>query len=81
MLRYSLEFILSTHETTPDAIKKSLLEFGENLEVFSVPQNDAERGSHFKVQILTRDPTAVFDICAQFGRLKSIRIDEQNTPR
>ncbi|MCX5696660.1 MAG: hypothetical protein NTU54_01595 [Candidatus Omnitrophica bacterium] len=81
MLRYSLEFILSTNETTPDVIKESLLEFGENLEVFSVPQNDAERARHFKVQILTEDPTAVFDICAQFGRLKSIRIDEQGTPR
>ncbi|MCX5714762.1 MAG: hypothetical protein NT033_08195 [Candidatus Omnitrophica bacterium] len=79
MLRYSLEFILSTHEAKPDVIKKSLLEFGENLEVFPVPQNDAERGRHFKIQLRTEDPTVIFDICAQFGRLKSVRIDEAKT--
>jgi dihydroxyacetone kinase-like predicted kinase len=76
MPRYSLEFILSTPEATPEMIKKNLLEFAQSLEVFEVPQSDAERGRNFKVQLLTEDPTVIFDICAQLGRLKSVKIDD-----
>ena len=76
MQKFALEFILNTHDISLEVLKESLLEFGEDIEVFSLPQDDAERGTNFKVQMNTIDPALVFDTCAQFGRLKAVKIHE-----
>jgi hypothetical protein len=57
-------------------LKESLIEFGEALEIVPVPQNDTERGKSFKIQIYSWDPTIIFDTCAQFGRLKFVKVHE-----
>jgi dihydroxyacetone kinase-like predicted kinase len=91
MQKYFLEFILNTRNATPKSIKNSLTEFGENLEIIVLPedtacvihgqahggsaQDESVAGDNLKIKIHTQDPTIIFDICAQFGRLKSVKID------
>ncbi len=61
-----------------EALKNSLIEFGENLEISQMPQDNDIKGRDFKIRIYTDEPTIIFDTCAQFGRMKSIRIDEKH---
>jgi dihydroxyacetone kinase-like predicted kinase len=75
MQKYSLEFILHTQDASAEEIHNSLAEFAESLEIADC-QGDGGRGKDFKVNINTEEPTAIFDICAQFGRIKNVRIDE-----
>jgi dihydroxyacetone kinase-like predicted kinase len=75
MHKYCLEFILNMQNDSMDALKNSIIEFGQDLEVFQLPQDNAIKGRDFKVRIHTEDPTIIFDTCAQFGRLKSIKVD------
>ena len=79
MHKYYLEFILNTHNAQVEIIKNSLKEFGDNLEISPLPKDDKEKGENFKINIHTEDPTIIFDTCAQFGRLKSVKISEATT--
>lgn len=69
MNRYYLEFILNIKDTSPELIKNSLIEFGENLVILPFEED-------YKISIDTEDPTIIFDTCSQFGRLKSVKINE-----
>lgn len=77
MHKYGLEFILSAQGASLEDLKNSLSACGEGLEIFLMPQSGAERGNNFKIQISTLDPTIIFDTCSQFGRLKSIKIEDR----
>jgi len=59
------------------ALKNSIIEFGEGLEILELPQENTVQSRDFKIRIYTEEPTIIFDTCAQFGRLKSIKIDEE----
>ncbi len=76
MGKYRLEFILNMEALSLEALKNSILEFGEGLEICQLPQEGEVKGSDFRVHIYTEDPTIIFDTCAQFGRLKSVKIEE-----
>lgn len=76
MHKYYLEFILNMQTVSVESLKNSLIEFGENLEISQLPQDNNTKGKDFKIRISTEDPTIIFDTCAQFGRLKSIKINE-----
>ena len=76
--QYCLEFILHSFSASGQTIKNSLAEFGENILVTECP-DETERGKNFKVSIKTEDPPVVFDICAQFGRIKTVKISEATT--
>lgn len=73
---YKLGFILHTYNTDLEAVKNSLAEFGECLEISEV-LDPAQKGNNFKVSLNTQDPTLVFDVCAQFGRIRSIKVEEE----
>jgi dihydroxyacetone kinase-like predicted kinase len=73
--RYKLEFILHTYNTTLQKVKNSLAEFGESLEIVDT-RDSLEKGDNFKVHINTEDPTLIFDVCAQFGRIRSVKVSE-----
>jgi dihydroxyacetone kinase-like predicted kinase len=79
MLKYYLEFTLNTYNVQLEIIKSSLMEFGDNLEVYQLPKDDKEKGENFRINIYTEDPTIIFDTCAQFGRLKSVKVSEATT--
>ena len=77
MQKYLLEFVLHTQDSSSVTIKNSLAEFGENLEIADSCQDAGARGKDFKVRIRTEDPTTIFDICSQIGRIKSMKVDEE----
>ena len=71
--RYRLEFILNNKEINQEELKKSLADFGENL---NLADNSIDSQKALKVRIETLDPATIFDISAQFGRIGSIRVNE-----
>lgn len=72
--RYRLEFILYSKNSSPKVIKSSLEEFGNDL---TVHPSQKEAGScDYKVNMTTEDPTLVFDLCSQMGRIRSIKVHE-----
>ncbi|MDD2927997.1 MAG: hypothetical protein PHE30_04000 [Candidatus Omnitrophica bacterium] len=73
---YKLGFILHTYNTTLEAVKNSLAEFGEGLEISEV-LGPGQKGNNFKIHLSTQDPTLVFDVCSQFGRIRSIKVEEE----
>ncbi len=89
--KYYLEFILSVKEAPIEVIRNSLVEFGEDLVIdiqledsvcvapkqnFSGAGQDLSlKSQNLKIKINTEDPAIIFDICSDFGRLKSVKID------
>ncbi len=71
--RYVLEFILHARNSSPKSIKGFLAEFGDNLTVAQEQEGKAD----YKVNMETEDPTMVFDLCAQLGRIRSIKVTEE----
>ncbi len=76
MQKYFLEFIITTYNISEDAIKNSLTEFAEYLEIHNCEVTKGA-GRDFKINVNTEDPTMIFDICSQFGRIKAIKVNEQ----
>ncbi len=72
--KYALEFILHAKNTNVKVIKSALLEFGTGLEIS--PCGDHLQTGNYNVTISTEDPTLVFDLCSQFGRIRSIKVNE-----
>jgi len=81
MHKYCLEFILNAQNVSMETLKNSILEFGEDLEIYQLPQEGNAKCGDFKVHIFTDEPTIIFDTCAQFGKIKSIKINEENEGR
>lgn len=77
MRKYCMEFILNMEALSLEPLRNSIVELGEGLEITQLPQAGDAKGSDFRINIYTEDPTVIFDTCAQFGRLKSIKIDEK----
>jgi dihydroxyacetone kinase-like predicted kinase len=70
--KYNLEFILHTKNSSPQMIKSSLAEFGNDLIVSQCQEQDEK--CNYKVSMITEDPTLVFDLCAQLGRIRSVKV-------
>ena len=78
MPKYRLEFILNISDTsTKEHIKNSLVEFAEDIEISLLTPDNTARTYDLKIQMLTDEPTVIFDTCAQFGKIKSVKIDEE----
>ena len=69
-----LEFILHAKDSSPKMIKSSLAEFGNNLVVSLT--HDNKESYNYKVNMVTEDPTLVFDLCSQLGRIRSVKVGE-----
>lgn len=74
--KYKLEFILHTYHTSLEQVKNSLAEFGEDLEIIEVNE-PAQAGDNFKVKMKAEDPTLIFDVCSQIGRIRSVKAEEE----
>jgi len=73
MQKYLLEFILHAQNTTGEVIRNSLAEFAEGLEI---NQDINTKGKDFRVHLCTDEPTVIFDICSQLGRIRKIAVNE-----
>ncbi len=71
---YTLEFILHTKNSSAKMVKSALAEFGNDLVISQCQEQGESR--NYKVQMTTEDPTLVFDLCAQLGRIRSIKVHE-----
>ena len=76
MQKYHIEFVLHTYSASEEKIKSSLSEFAEKIEVEGVSEENTNKGREFKVAMVTDEPEAIFDLCGQFGRIKSVKINE-----
>jgi len=76
MRGYCLEFILNTYDTTPKMLEEAMRDLGEGLEITAADEISDTQAKNFIIRIQTHEPTIIFDACAQFGRIKSIKIDE-----
>lgn len=74
--RYKVEFILHVYNISLEAVKSSLVEFSDKIEVYNY-SDEQSKGDNFKVVITTLEPALVFDVCSQFGRIRSVKIDEE----
>jgi len=80
MGKYSLEFILNTRSASAQALRNSIVEFGETLEVIELTKDEISGSKELMVRICAEDPAIIFDTCAQFGKLRSIKINEEGHP-
>jgi len=74
MKNYHLEFILNAYNTEIKAIKNALTEFVADIEINETKNEN--NSSDYKIHLKAEDPTVIFDLCSQFGRIKSVRIEE-----
>jgi len=74
MTKYTVEFILGTHQASLEAVRSSIQGLGEDLKVFQLPADGNDKGHNLKIHILTEDPTVIFDTCAGFGRIRTVKI-------
>lgn len=77
MIKYKLEFILSNFNADEQNLRNSLLDFAEGLEITEALNKEAACPTALKINLFTDEPTIIFDICSQFGRIKSIKVDEK----
>ncbi len=73
MQKYHIEFILYVHDASEEAVERAISGLGEALEI-SDCRDGLDKGRNFKISIQSEDPTLIFDTCAQFGRIKSVKI-------
>jgi dihydroxyacetone kinase-like predicted kinase len=76
MLRYQVEFILSGHYDSVEIVRETIQGLGTSLEIIPCEREPLAKGVEVKIRVVTDDPTLIFDTCAQFGRMKSIRVAE-----
>jgi len=75
MIKYSLEFILHAGDVSAQTLKNSLTEFCDELHILDAPA-ETGAGKYFAMKLCAEDPTLIFDICSQFGRIKSVKVEE-----
>jgi dihydroxyacetone kinase-like predicted kinase len=76
--KYSLEFVLHAKNSSPKIIRNTLAEFGSGLAVSECRQST--ESCNYEVSITTEDPTLVFDLCSQLGRIRSIKVHQGHKP-
>jgi len=79
-VKYGLEFILQSRNAAGGSLRNQLSEFAENLQIFE-SQEAGDGLMDLRLNMVTEDPTVIFDICSQFGRIKTVKIDEIVSPR
>jgi hypothetical protein len=73
--KFRIQFLLHTHRCTSKEIRNAFAEFGENLLIEETASANEEE-NNFQVSLVSEEPTAIFDICGQFGRIRSVKVEE-----
>ena len=76
MKKNILHFILHTPGASVDEVKGALAEFAESIDVTLRTDPEQHGAKEYDVSLVTEDPTLVFDSCATFGRIKSVKVIE-----
>ncbi len=73
---YSIEFILHINNASIKMLRDAIIDFGTGLEITAC-RSHVGKGMSLKISINTLEPTIIFDTCAQFGRIKSVKIHQE----
>ena len=73
---YHLEFVLQTKDARPEHLRSSLKGLVDVLDILPLEDTHGQ-GNNYKVQVKTKEPELVFDVCSEYGRLKSVKIEEE----
>ncbi len=76
MQNYRLEFILHTHIPSAKEIRGYLIEFSDELLIEDCLEL-CENGKNFKISLSAQEPTVIFDVCSQFGRIRSVKKSDE----
>lgn len=74
---FVMEFILHSYGASIQALTNSLTEFAEDIRIAPIEPGVADNGNDFLVNLRAQDPTSIFDICSQFGRIRRAKIEEK----
>jgi hypothetical protein len=74
--KFVLEFVLHAKDSSPKIIKHALAEFGSDLVVGDCQKHG--ESCNYNVNMTTEDPTLVFDLCSQLGRIRSVKVQESH---
>ena len=74
---YSLDFMLQAPGVSLDVLKKSLAGCADDPQIQEITQGPDLNEKKFSIQARTQDPTLVFDICSQYGKISSVKVDEE----
>ena len=75
--KYHLDFILNAADSSTNTLQKSLECCADILKITQVVDENKQSGKNFAIQASTKDPTLIFDICSQFGKISSVKVDEE----
>jgi dihydroxyacetone kinase-like predicted kinase len=73
--KFQIQFMLHTHRCSSKEIKNAFAEFGEHLLIEELVSANEEE-NNFQVSLVSEEPTAIFDICGQFGRIRAVKVEE-----
>lgn len=76
--KFRLEFVLSSRGMSEDMLRRAIEGIGEEIEIAFCPDSEVNGEVKFHVYLNTDDPELVFDICSQYGKLMSVKIDESS---
>lgn len=74
--KFRMKFILGGRCLSEDMLRRALEDTGENLELSSAGEEDVCGETRIHVSLGTDDPELIFDICSQYGRIRSAKIEE-----
>lgn len=77
MSKYCLEFILSVRDVSMQQIKSSIIEFAQDLKITQAGAGSEGQPRDFMISLSAQEPTIIFDTCAQFGRIRSVKVNEK----
>ncbi|MFA5430015.1 MAG: hypothetical protein WC329_02530 [Candidatus Omnitrophota bacterium] len=74
--KFRMKFILGVGCVSEDMLRRALDGIGEEIELSLQGEAGVPGGSCMHVSLGTDDPELVFDICSQYGKIRSAKIEE-----
>ncbi len=74
---FRLEFTLSVNGASAETLRTSLIEYTQEFDVRSCGSDPGSERQEYRINLVTEDPTLIFDLCSQYGRLKSVKVQEE----
>jgi len=74
--RYKVEFTMQIYDASLETLGGSLAGLCDDLNLEQIGEAGG-KSRIIKICLYTNNPHLIFDTCSEFGRLKSVKIDEE----
>ncbi len=74
--KFRMKFVLGGGCVSEDILRRALEGIGEDIELSLHKETNVPGESGIHVSLGTDDPELIFDICSQYGRIRSAKIEE-----